>query len=72
MTKELRNNVSDVIKNAEIPIDAEKIAQELNIGWGTALRYALELVILNEIQGLKTSKSWVFWNKPTNIGGVIY
>jgi hypothetical protein len=61
MSKEIRKNVFDVIKNSEVPIDAEKIANQLGIGWGTSLRYALELVILREIQGMKTSKSWVFW-----------
>ena len=71
MTKEIRKNVYGVIKEAVIPIDAEKIAKQLDIGWGTALRYALELIILKEIQGMKTSKSWVFWKKKKNSGGEI-
>lgn len=55
-----------VVRRAEIPIDPENIAKKVNVGWGTALRYALELVIFGEIQGTKTSKSWIFWLDPSS------
>jgi DNA helicase TIP49 (TBP-interacting protein) len=68
MSKEIRKKVLKVVREAEIPIDVEKIARRINIGWGTALRYALELVMSGKIRGLKTSKSWVFWeNLSQNI-----
>jgi len=53
--------VYTLIKKHSCPIDPQKIARELEIGWGTALRYALELAIAGKVKALKTSKSWVFW-----------
>ena len=67
MSKDIREFVYQIVRRAEVPIDPEKIARKANVGWGTALRYALELVIFGQIQGLKTSKSWVFWLGPPNL-----
>lgn len=54
--------IIDVLKVAKLPLDTEKIRNETGIShWNTALKHCLELVIANKIQGLKTSKSWVFW-----------
>lgn len=66
MPMEIRKSIYKVVRKAEQPIDPENIAKKVNVGWGTALRYALELVILGEIQGVKTTKSWVFWFDPSN------
>jgi len=58
---QIRDKIFVEIKAAKQPIDCEKIARATSVGWGTALRYALELVMEGQVNGLKTSKSWVFW-----------
>jgi hypothetical protein len=57
----IQEKVCDTIHSAELPVSTEYIAKKLSIGWGTALRYCLELMTTGRIQGMKTTKSWVFW-----------
>jgi len=59
--KDVKQKVFEVVEAATEPIDCEKVAREVHVGWGTALRYALELLVQGKIRGLKTTKSWVFW-----------
>jgi len=50
------------VKEADEPLDIEKIRQACGIGnWNTALKHCLELLLEKRISGIKTSKSWVFW-----------
>jgi hypothetical protein len=47
-------------------MDVEKIRVACEIGnWQTALKHCLELLCERKIEGTKTSKSWVFWNRHT-------
>lgn len=44
------------------PLDVEKIKELAGIGnWNTCLKHCLELLIVGKIQGMKSSKSWIFW-----------
>jgi len=62
MSKESpKDKIFVAIKSAKLRVDCEKIAKEVNVGWGTSLRYALELLAQGQVNGMKTSKSWVFW-----------
>lgn len=61
MPKDVEKRVSEIIAEAPMPVSVEYIAQRVNVGWGTALRYALELLADGKIKGMKTTKSWVFW-----------
>ena len=61
MSKEIRNRIKENIQASGRPIDSEKISKEVGYGWGTVLRYALELVIDEEVKGLNTTNGWVFW-----------
>lgn len=43
-------------------LDVEKIRIACGIGnWQTALKHCLELLYDGRIQGVKSSKSWIFW-----------
>ena len=62
----MKNNYDEKITRAlektDVPMDIEKIRVEVGIGhWNTALKHCLELLVAGKINGLKTSKSWVFW-----------
>jgi len=53
-----------ILKEAIEPMDVEKIRLKAKIGnWQTTLKHLLELLIEGEINGEKTSKSWIFWAK---------
>jgi len=53
-----------VLESSETPLDIEKIRTEVGIGnWNTALKHCLELLLGEKINGMKTSKSWVFWSR---------
>ena len=57
-----KTRIIHVLRDKKEPYDIESIRKEAGIGgWNTALRHLLELYIANEIRGLKTTKSWVFW-----------
>jgi hypothetical protein len=62
----LENNydkkIVELLTNSSTPMDIEKIRIEAGIGnWNTALKHCLELIVAKKINGIKTSKSWVFW-----------
>ena len=62
MENDYKQKITETLENATEPLDIEKIRIAVGIGnWNTALKHCLELLITNEIQGIKTSKSWIFW-----------
>jgi hypothetical protein len=61
LSKDIGKRVLQTVGEALMPVSIEYIAQRVNVGWGTALRYALELLADGKINGVKTTKSWVFW-----------
>lgn len=62
MESDYKEKIMQMLERATEPLDIEKIRVGAGIGhWNTALKHCLELVIAKKIQGLKTSKSWVFW-----------
>jgi hypothetical protein len=51
---------------ASQPLDVERIRVKSNIAnWQTALKHCLELLHEGKIQGIKTSKSWIFWSNSS-------
>jgi hypothetical protein len=49
-------------------MDVEKIRVACKIGnWQTALKHCLELQYEGKIQGIKSSKSWIFWKDSTKV-----
>lgn len=58
-----RKKVLEVIAGAPLPVSVDYIAKRLGIGWGTAIRYALELLVIEKIEGMKTTRGWTFWGK---------
>jgi len=61
---EYKHNILQILETADVPLDVEKIRVQAHIGnWQTALKHLLELTISGEVEGTKTSKSWVFWLK---------
>ena len=57
----IKEQTHEAIAKATMPVSVEYIAKALDVGWGTALRYCLELLAAGRIRGMKTMKSWVFW-----------
>jgi hypothetical protein len=54
--------ILEMLENTDKPTDIEKIRLEVGIGnWNTALAHCLGLLVAKKINGVKTSKSWVFW-----------
>jgi len=59
-----KNDILTFLASTSQPQDVEKIRIECKIGnWQTALKHCLELLYDEKIQGIKSSKSWVFWSK---------
>lgn len=59
-----REKILGIIQQAEQPLDPENIRIKAGIAnWQTALKHLLELKIEGQIEGIKTSKSWIFWLK---------
>lgn len=64
MGNEYKTTILEILERATEPLDVEKIRIAACIGnWQTALKHLLELKIQGEIEGRKTSKSWIFWRK---------
>lgn len=57
------------IARSPVPVSVEYLARKANVGWGTAIRYALEMLASGKIQGIKTTRSWIFWVKKEE-GGI--
>jgi len=66
MKMSIENQLKQEIEKASMPVSVEYLSKKLKVGWGTIIRYCLELVIAGKICGLKTTKSWVFWRKETS------
>lgn len=63
-----KDRILDIISRSETPIDVEKIKEYAGIGnWNTCLKHCLELLIAGKIQGVKSSKSWIFWLHNTKV-----
>ena len=63
-TNNYNEKIIEVLAESTQPMDVEKIRSEAGIGhWTTAMKHCLELLIIKQICGIKTSKSWVFWSK---------
>jgi hypothetical protein len=61
-----KTTIRRVLDESPQPMDVEKIRVACDIGnWQTALKHCLELLFDGKIQGVKTSKSWVFWAKAS-------
>jgi hypothetical protein len=57
-----KDRILEYLSTTDKPSDTEKIRSECGIGnWNTALKHCLELLLENRIEGIKSSKSWVFW-----------
>ncbi len=62
-----RESIIRFVQAAKQPVDVEKIRVASDIGnWQTALKHCLELQYERKIQGIKTSKSWIFWAPTLN------
>jgi hypothetical protein len=60
-----QREVVDVLRMSDAPLAIETIRRACRIGsWVTAKSILLELMVQNEICGVKTSKSWIFWSVP--------
>jgi len=66
--KEYKEEIRQLLCESSRPLDVEKIRVACSIGnWQTALKHCLELLWDEKIHGVKTSKSWIFWAKPSRI-----
>jgi len=63
----LESRLIKELTTASVPVSVEYLAKKLHIGWGTTVRYCLELLVAGKICGIKTTNSWIFWiNKNHN------
>ncbi|MGD0424071.1 MAG: hypothetical protein ABSA92_11525 [Candidatus Bathyarchaeia archaeon] len=63
-----KNDILTFLASTSQPQDVEKIRVGCKIGnWQTALKHCLELLCEGNIQGTKTSKSWIFWAKQKSV-----
>jgi hypothetical protein len=61
-SRNYKKAIVEALCAASQPLDVERIRVECKIGnWQTALKHCLELLYEDEIRGIKTSKSWIFW-----------
>jgi len=64
MSEKYNQRIVELLKNADEPMDAEKIRVSCEIGnWNTAMKHCLELLVDGRINGQRTSKGWIFWPK---------
>jgi hypothetical protein len=64
LVEEYKKAILRELAAASQPLDVERIRVKSNIAnWQTALKHCLELLHEGKIQGIKTSKSWIFWTK---------
>lgn len=55
------NKAKNIVEKADKPVSIQKIANELDISWGTARAMLLSLALEGEIQGARTDKGWIFY-----------
>jgi hypothetical protein len=61
-----KRSVRRLLAKNSRPLHVEKIRKACHMGnWQTALKHCLELLYEGKIQGIKTSKSWLFWAKSS-------
>lgn len=66
--QEYEEAILRLLATAPQPMDVEKIRVACKIGnWQTALKHCLELQYDGKIQGIKSSKSWIFWKDPAKV-----
>ena len=56
----IQNNVINLLRETNMPVDIEFVAQKLGIGWGTARAILLNLVVEGKVRMEKTTKSLIF------------
>jgi len=56
----MQNDVIDLLKETNMPVSVEFVAQKLSIGWGTARAILLNLAVQGKLRMQKTTKSLVF------------
>lgn len=60
--------ILELLETIDKPTDIEKIRLSVGIAnWSTALSHCLSLLVAKKINGVKTSKSWVFWSKNRTV-----
>lgn len=52
-----------LLEEAQRPVSVDYVAYNLGISWVTAKALLLELVLEGKIEGIKTTKSWIFSKK---------
>jgi len=58
------DKITDYLEKCKEPQAIETIRKNAGIThWDAALVACLELLVAGEINGMKTSKSWIFWGK---------
>jgi hypothetical protein len=66
--KHYKTAILRLLAAAPRPLDVERIRVGCGIGnWQTALKHCLELLYEDEIRGIKTSKSWIFWGDSSEV-----
>ena len=61
--------VLGLLETSDIPLAIESVRKYCGIGsWVTAKSILLELLLEKRVSGIKTSKSWVFWNNSVDKG----
>jgi hypothetical protein len=59
--RELEAEIITAIKEAEIPVAIDYVAQKFELAWGTARAILLDLALRGKIRAQKTTKSFIFW-----------
>lgn len=68
MPGDLSEKVFDVLRNASQPLSIDAVRYRTEIrSWDKARALLLELLYEKKIEGIKTSKSWIFWLEPREV-----
>jgi hypothetical protein len=57
----LASRVMKVLEQSERPVSVDYVRYHAGTSWGMAKATLLELLVREEIRGLKTTKAWIFW-----------
>jgi hypothetical protein len=57
---ELQNNIVSLLKETDMPVSVDFVANRMSIGWGTARAILLSLSIQGRVKMEKTTKSLIF------------
>jgi len=58
---ELEEKIIQYMKETDIPVAVDFIAQHFDLAWGTARAILLDLAVKGQIKVQKTTKSLIFW-----------